>query len=181
MPTASTSQVLGNYESFEPQTSNMFIRSTLSGTFQIINKYLINDLINLNLWNNEMKQKIIANDGSVQNIKEIPDNIKEIYKTVWEIKQRDLIDMDAQRSAYVCHSSSSNRYIMNPTDNKLTSMHLYAWKMGLKTGNYYIRTQSDSAAVKFNVGVNILKQMKLDKLLAENAKYQEEECLTCSA
>lgn len=181
MPTASTSQVLGNYESFEPQTSNMFIRSTLSGTFQIINKYLINDLINLNLWNNEMKQKIIANDGSVQNIKEIPTHIKEIYKTVWEIKQRDLIDMDAQRGAYVCHSSSSNRYIMNPTDNKLTSMHLYCFKQGLKTSSYYLRTQSDSAAVKFNVDVNILKQMKLDKLLAENAKYQEEECLTCSA
>jgi len=181
MPTASTSQVLGNYEMFEPITSNMFLRSTLSGSFQIINKYLVNDLIELNLWNNEMKQKIIAHDGSVQNIKEIPENIREIYKTVWEIKQKDLIDMDRDRGAYVCHSSSSNRYIKNPTDNKLTSMHIYAWKAGLKTGNYYIRTSSDANAVKFNVDVKILKQMKLDKLLAENSKYESEECLTCSA
>lgn len=178
MPTASTSQVMGNYESFEPQTSNMFIRSTLSGTFQIINKYLVNDLIKLNLWNDRMKQKIIANDGSVQNIKEIPKNIQEIYKTVWEIKQKDLIDMCAQRGAYVCHSSSSNRYIKNPTDNKLTSMHMYSWKMGLKTGSYYIRSQSEANAIKFNVDVKILKEAK------ENAKYQEEneeECTMCSA
>lgn len=181
MPTASTSQILGNYEMFEPQTSNMFIRSTLSGTFQIINKYLVNDLIDLNLWNNYLKQKIIANDGSVQDIEEIPRNIKEIYKTVWEIKQKDLIDMDADSAAYICHSSSSNRYIKNPTDNKLTSMHMYAWKKGLKTGSYYLRSQSDANAVKFNVDVKILKKMKMEKLLAANAKAQEEPCLVCSA
>ena len=178
MPTASTSQILGNYEMFEPITSNMFIRSTLSGTFQIINKYLIKDLIELNLWNDTMKQKIIANDGSVQNIPEIPKNIREIYKTVWELKQRDLIDMDRDRGAYVCHSSSSNRYVKNPTDNKLTSMHMYSWKVGLKTGCYYLRSQSDVNAVKFNVDVNILKQTKE---IQTKKDVVEEECLVCSA
>jgi ribonucleoside-diphosphate reductase alpha chain len=177
MPTASTSQILGNYEMFEPITSNMFIRSTLSGTFQIINKYLINDLMELNLWNDTMKQKIIANDGSVQNIPEIPKNIREIYKTVWELKQRDLIDMDRDRGAYVCHSSSSNRYVKNPTDNKLTSMHMYSWKVGLKTGCYYLRSLSDISAVKFNVDVKILKQAKEN----QNKKEIEEECTVCSA
>lgn len=180
MPTASTSQILGNYEMFEPITSNMFIRSTLSGTFQIINKYLINDLIDLNLWNDKMKQKIIANDGSVQNIPEIPKNIKEIYKTVWELKQKDLIDMDRDRSAYVCHSSSSNRYVKNPTDNKLTSMHMYSWKCGLKTGCYYLRSQSDANAVKFNVDVKILKQSKENNNQIQHKK-EDEECLVCSA
>ena len=179
MPTASTSQILGNYEMFEPITSNMFIRSTLSGTFQIINKYLINDLIELNLWDDIMKQKIIANDGSVQNIPEIPKNIREIYKTVWELKQRDLIDMDRDRGAYVCHSSSSNRYVKNPTDNKLTSMHMYSWKVGLKTGCYYLRSQSDANAVKFNVDVKILKQNKANQIKKE--VIEEEECLVCSA
>ena len=178
MPTASTSQILGNYEMFEPITSNMFIRSTLSGTFQIINKYLIKDLLELNLWNDTMKQKIIANDGSVQNIPEIPKNIREIYKTVWELKQRDLIDMDRDRGAYVCHSSSSNRYVKNPTDNKLTSMHMYSWKVGLKTGCYYLRSQSDANAVKFNVDVKILKQTKENQIKKE---VVEEECTMCSA
>ena len=175
MPTASTSQIMGNYEMFEPQNSNMFIRSTLSGTFQIINKYLINDLIDLNLWNDTIKQKIIAYNGSVQDIDEIPSNIKEIYKTIWEIKQRDLIDMDADRGAYVCHSSSSNRYIKSPTDNKLTSMYMYCWNKGLKTGCYYLRSQGVSA-VKFNVDVDILKEVR------NKEKNKElEECLTCSA
>jgi ribonucleoside-diphosphate reductase alpha chain len=178
MPTASTSQILGNYEMFEPITSNMFIRSTLSGTFQIINKYLINDLMELNLWNDTMKQKIIANDGSVQNIPEIPKDVREIYKTVWELKQRDLIDMDRDRGAYVCHSSSSNRYVKNPTDNKLTSMHMYSWKVGLKTGCYYLRSLSDISAVKFNVDVKILKQAKENQIKKE---VVEEECTMCSA
>jgi ribonucleoside-diphosphate reductase alpha chain len=181
MPTASTSQILGNYEMFEPITSNMFIRSTLSGTFQIINKYLINDLMKLNLWNDKMKQQIIANDGSVQNIAEIPKNIREIYKTVWELKQRDLIDMDRDRGAYVCHSSSSNRYVKNPTDNKLTSMHMYSWKVGLKTGCYYLRSQSDANAVKFNVDVKILKQTKEINTQSIANREVEEECLVCSA
>lgn len=173
MPTASTSQIMGNYEMFEPITSNMFTRNTLSGTFQIINKYLINDLLELNIWNDTIKQKIIANNGSIQNITEIPDNIKEIYKTVWELKQKDLIDMDADRSAYVCQSSSSNRYMSNPTNNKLTSMYIYCWKKGLKTGCYYLRSQSGADAIKFNVDVNILKEQKKSVV--------EEECTVCSA
>lgn len=184
MPTASTSQIMGNYEMFEPITSNMFTRNTLSGTFQIINKYLIQDLIELNLWNDTLKQKIIANNGSVQNIDEIPNNIKEIYKDIWELKQKDLIDMDADRSAYVCQSSSSNRYMKNPNNNKLTSMYTYCWKKGLKTGCYYLRSQSGADAVKFTVDVNILKEQKQKKMQELMNKYQdstEEECLMCSA
>lgn len=173
MPTASTSQIMGNYEMFEPITSNMFTRNTLSGTFQIINKYLIDDLLKLNIWNDTIKQKIIANNGSIQNISEIPTNIKEIYKTVWELKQKDLIDMDAERSAYVCQSSSSNRYMSNPTNNKLTSMYIYCWRKGLKTGCYYLRSQSGVDAVKFNVDVNILKEQQKSVI--------EEECTVCSA
>lgn len=171
MPTASTSQIMGNYEMFEPITSNMFVRSTLSGTFQIINKYLIKDLIELNIWNDTIKQQIIADNGSVQNIKEIPDNIKEIYKTVWEMSQKELINMDRDRSAYVCHSSSSNRYVKNPTYNKLTSIHMYCWKQGLKTGSYYLRSSSDVQAIKYNIDANIVKL---------NNKNNEE-CLTCSS
>jgi ribonucleoside-diphosphate reductase alpha chain len=180
MPTASSSQIMGNYESFEPQQSNAFLRSTLSGSFQIINKYLVNDLIKLNLWNDKMKQKIIAFNGSIQEISEIPDNIKQIYKTIWEIKQRDLIDMNADFSAYVCHSTSSNRYMKDPTTNKLTSMHIYSWKKGLKTGMYYLRSSSSVGAVKFNVSVDILKDI-------ENKKNKQAEgedvdsCLVCSA
>jgi ribonucleoside-diphosphate reductase alpha chain len=173
MPTASTSQIMGNYEMFEPITSNMFIRNTLSGSFQIVNKYLIDDLIKLKLWNNNIKQQIIASDGSIQKIKEIPDNIKKIYLNIWEISQRDLIDMDADRSAYVCHSSSSNRYIKSPTFSKLTSMHMYSWKKGLKTGCYYLRSQAAASAVKFNVDVDILNKKKNEEV--------EEECMTCSA
>ena len=178
MPTASSSQIMGNYESFEPQQSNMFIRSTLSGTFQIINKYLVNDLINLKLWNNDMRQKIIAFNGSIQEINDIPNNIKEVYKTIWEIKQKDLIDMDRDRSAYICHSSSSNRYMKDPTSNKLTSMHMYTWKQGLKTGMYYLRSSSSVTAVKFNVSVDILKEIENKK--KENNK-DDDSCLVCSA
>lgn len=176
MPTASSSQIMGNFESFEPQQSNMFLRSTLSGTFQIINKYLVNDLIKLNLWNDKMKQKIIAYNGSIQEISEIPDNIKQVYKTIWEISQKNLIDMDADRSAYVCHSSSSNRYMKEPTTNKLTSMHIYTWKRNLKTSSYYLRSQGVSA-VKFNVDVNILKEIESKK----NKQEEVEDCLVCSA
>jgi ribonucleoside-diphosphate reductase alpha chain len=159
----------------------MFIRSTLSGTFQIINKYLVNDLINLNLWNNNMKQKIIAFNGSIQEINEIPDNIKEVYKTIWEIKQKDLIDMDRDRSAYICHSSSSNRYMKDPTTNKLTSMHMYTWKQGLKTGMYYLRSSSSVSAVKFNVDVNILKDIEKNKKETKYKIEENEDCLVCSA
>jgi ribonucleoside-diphosphate reductase alpha chain len=180
MPTASTSQIMGNFEMFEPITSNMFTRNTLSGTFQIINKYLIEDLIELNLWNDNLKQKIIAYNGSVQNIEEIPDNLKEIYQTIWEMKQKDLIDMDADRSAYICQSSSSNRYMKNPNNNKLTSMYMYCWNKGLKTACYYLRTQSGADAIKFNVDVNILKEIN-NKSKNDTIECTDDVCTVCSA
>ena len=185
MPTASTSQIMGNYEMFEPITSNMFTRNTLSGTYQIINKYLITDLLELNIWNDQLKQKIIANNGSVQNIDEIPKELKDIYMTVWELKQKDLIDMDVDRSAYVCQSSSSNRYMSQPNNNKLTSMYMYCWNKGLKTGCYYLRSKSGADAIKFNVDVNILKEHQLKQLKQKqellNTAVEEEECTVCSA
>ncbi|MFT3827718.1 MAG: ribonucleoside-diphosphate reductase subunit alpha [Chitinophagaceae bacterium] len=151
MPTASTSQILGNNECFEPYTSNIYTRRVLSGEFIIVNKHLLKDLINLGLWNNSMKNKIIAANGSVQHISEIPAEIKELYKTVWEIKQRNLIDMAADRGAYICQSQSLNLFVDSPSNAKLTSMHFYAWKKGLKTGMYYLRTQAASQAYQFTV------------------------------
>jgi ribonucleoside-diphosphate reductase alpha chain len=151
MPTASTSQILGNNECFEPYTSNIYTRRVLSGEFIIVNKHLLKDLVQLGLWNNTMKNKIIANNGSIQNIDEIPQEIKELYKTVWEIKQRNIIDMAADRGAYICQSQSLNLFVDNPTAAKLTSMHFYAWKKGLKTGMYYLRTQAAAQAVQFTI------------------------------
>jgi len=151
MPTASTSQIFGNNECFEPYTSNIYTRRVLSGEFIIVNKHLLKDLVNLGLWNNSMKNKIIANNGSIQNIAEIPADIKELYKTVWEIKQRNLIDMAADRGAFICQSQSLNLFVDSPTTSKLTSMHFYAWKKGLKTGMYYLRTQAATQAVQFTV------------------------------
>ena len=151
MPTASTSQIFGNNECFEPYTSNIYTRRVLSGEFIIVNKHLLKDLVNLGLWNNSMKNKIIAANGSVQNIEEIPSDIKELYKTVWEIKQRNIIDMAADRGAYICQSQSMNLFVDNPNTSKLTSMHFHAWKKGLKTGMYYLRTQAATQAVQFTV------------------------------
>ncbi len=151
MPTASTSQIFGNNECFEPYTSNIYTRRVLSGEFIIVNKHLLKDLVNLGLWNNSMKNKIIAANGSIQNIEEIPAVIKELYKTVWEIKQRNIIDMAADRGAYICQSQSLNLFVDNPNTSKLTSMHFHAWKKGLKTGMYYLRTQAATQAVQFTV------------------------------
>ncbi|ANE52338.1 ribonucleoside-diphosphate reductase subunit alpha [Flavisolibacter tropicus] len=151
MPTASTSQILGNNECFEPYTSNIYTRRVLSGEFIVVNKHLLNDLVELGLWNNDMKNRIIAANGSIQHIPEIPASIKELYKTVWEIKQRSIIDMAADRGAFICQSQSLNLFIDTPTTSKLTSMHFYAWKKGLKTGMYYLRTQAAAQAVQFTV------------------------------
>lgn len=151
MPTASTSQIFGNNECFEPYTSNIYSRRVLSGEFIIVNKHLLKDLVQLGLWNNNMKNKIVAANGSVQNIDEIPADIKELYKTVWEIKQRNIIDMAADRGAYICQSQSLNLFVDSPTTTKLTSMHFYGWKKGLKTGMYYLRTQAATQAVQFTV------------------------------
>ncbi|MEY2792876.1 MAG: Ribonucleoside-diphosphate reductase [Bacteroidota bacterium] len=151
MPTASTSQILGNNECFEPYTSNIYSRRVLSGEFVVVNKHLLKDLIKLNLWNENMKNKLISANGSVQNIPEIPQNIKDLYKTVWEIKQKTILEMAADRGAYICQSQSLNIHIQDINFGKLTSMHFYAWKLGLKTGMYYLRTKAAADAIKFTV------------------------------
>lgn len=151
MPTASTSQILGNNECFEPYTSNIYVRRVLSGEFAVVNKHLFKDLIKLGLWNESMKNKLIIANGSVQDIPEIPQHIKDLYKTVWEIKQKVIIDMAAARGAYICQSQSLNIHIQEPNFGKLTSMHFYAWKKGLKTGMYYLRTKAAADAIKFTV------------------------------
>lgn len=151
MPTASTSQIFGNNECFEPYTSNIYSRRVLSGEFIIVNKHLLKDLVQLGLWNNDMKNRIIAANGSIQQIESIPAHIKELYKTVWEIRQRSIIDMAADRGAYICQSQSLNLFVDTPTASKLTSMHFYGWKKGLKTGMYYLRTQAASQAVQFTI------------------------------
>jgi ribonucleoside-diphosphate reductase alpha chain len=142
MPTASTAQIMGNNEAFEPFTSNIYTRRTLSGEFIVVNKHLVNDLISLNLWNDDMKNLIILNKGSVQNINQIPEKVREVYKTVWEIKQKDLIEMSAGRGKFICQSQSLNLFIENVNSAKLTSAHFHSWELGLKTGMYYLRTKS---------------------------------------
>ncbi len=160
MPTASTSQILGNNECFEPYTSNIYTRRVLSGEFVIVNKHLLKDLVKLGIWNDRLKNKVIAANGSVQDIDEVPQNIKEIYKTVWEISQKAIIDMAADRGAYICQSQSLNLFIQNPNFAKLTSMHFYAWGKGLKTGMYYLRTKAAADAIKFTVEHQAEEQMR---------------------
>ena len=151
MPTASTAQILGNNECFEPYTSNIYTRRVLSGEFIIVNKHLLRDLTKLGLWDEDMKNRIISANGSIQNINEIPDNLKALYRTAWEIPQRALIDMSADRGAYICQSQSLNVFMENVNTAKLTSMHFYSWKKGLKTGMYYLRTKAATDAIKFTV------------------------------
>lgn len=160
MPTASTSQILGNNECFEPFTSNIYTRRTLSGEFVVVNKYLLEDLIQLGLWNDKMKDKLIAANGSVKNIPEIPEDLKELYKTAWEISGKTIIDMAADRGAYICQSQSMNIFMENATTSKLTSMHFYAWQKGLKTGMYYLRTKAAADAIKFTVNQEAIKEAK---------------------
>ncbi len=168
MPTASTSQILGNNECFEPYTSNIYTRRTLSGEFIIANKHLMKDLINLNLWSETMRQKLIAANGSVQAIADIPQNIKDIYKTVWEISQKAIIDMSADRGAYICQSQSLNIHLTNPNFGKLTSMHFYAWKKGLKTGMYYLRSTAAADAIKFTLDKSVHSSLlKMQKWLVK--------------
>ncbi len=191
MPTASTSQILGNNECFEPYTSNIYTRRVLSGEFIIVNKFLLRDLVNRGLWDNSMKDKIITANGSIQDIPEIPQELKDLYKTVWEIKMRNIIDMAADRGAYVCQSQSLNLFINQPNASKLTSMHFYAWKKGLKTGMYYLRTQAASQAIKFTVENQGGKNMEpvipehveqvADEIPAGPSCSMDEGCVTCSA
>jgi ribonucleoside-diphosphate reductase alpha chain len=188
MPTASTSQILGNNECFEPYTSNIYTRRVLSGEFIIVNKHLLKDLVSLGLWSQEMKNRIISANGSIQGIEEIPAEVKDIYKTVWEISMRTIIDMASERGAYICQSQSLNLFMSAPSASKLTSMHFYAWKKGLKTGMYYLRTQAASQAVKFTVESQGGKAM--DAMLPSSAENDtpgegascsmEDGCISCS-
>jgi ribonucleoside-diphosphate reductase alpha chain len=176
MPTASTSQILGNNECFEPYTSNIYTRRVLSGEFVVVNKHLLKDLIKLGLWDDKMKNKLIEANGSIQNIPEIPQHIKDLYKTVWEIKQKTLIDMAADRGAYICQSQSFNVHIQDPNFGKLTSMHFYAWKKGLKTGMYYLRTKAAVDAIKFTVEKQA--EMPLEPIIsADTVKVTQEQLL----
>jgi len=177
MPTASTSQILGNNECFEPYTSNIYNRRVLSGEFVVVNKFLLKDLIELGLWNPTMKNKLIAENGSVQNIPEIPTELKELYKTVWEIKQKTIIDMAAERGAFICQSQSLNLFIAEPNLAKLTSMHFHAWKSGLKTGMYYLRTKAAVDAIKFTVDTQLLLGQSQVACSLDNP----EECLACGS
>lgn len=151
MPTASTAQILGNNECFEPYTSNIYTRRVLSGEFIIVNKHLLRDLVKAGLWNKEMRQKIMAANGSVQNINEVPQNLKDLYKTAWEISQKSIIELAADRGAYICQSQSLNIFMENANFGKLTSMHFYGWEKGLKTGMYYLRTKAATDAIKFTI------------------------------
>tara|TARA_B110000003_G_scaffold269213_1_gene299890 strand:+ start:11454 stop:13832 length:2379 start_codon:yes stop_codon:yes gene_type:complete len=176
MPTASTSQILGNNECFEPYTSNIYTRRVLSGEFVVVNKHLLLDLVQLGLWNDEMKNEIIKANGSIQGIDSIPDNIKAIYKTVWEIKMKDIIDMSADRGRFIDQSQSLNLFIDQPNMGKITSMHFYAWEKGLKTGMYYLRTKAATQAIQFTVQ----KQAKPQLEPVLTGEYTEEEALACS-
>ncbi|MEQ9440056.1 MAG: ribonucleoside-diphosphate reductase subunit alpha [Cyclobacteriaceae bacterium] len=158
MPTASTSQILGNNECFEPYTSNIYTRRVLSGEFVVVNKHLLRDLVDLNLWNEGMKNRLISENGSVQNINEIPQHLKDLYKTTWEISQKTILDMAADRGAFICQSQSLNIHMQDPNFGKLTSMHFYAWQKGLKTGMYYLRTKAATDAIKFTVDKAALNQ-----------------------
>merc|ERR1712228_689809 len=169
MPTASTSQILGNNECFEPYTSNVYVRRTLAGEFVCINDHFLRDLIKLGIWTPLLKDKLIAANGSVQKLEEVPDDLKAIYKTVWEISQKQLINMAADRGHFIDQSQSFNIHMNNPNFGKLTSMHFYGWKKGLKTGMYYLRTKAATDAIKFTVDQEALdndeklKQLQIQK------------------
>ena len=170
MPTASTSQILGNNECFEPYTSNIYTRRVLSGEFIVVNKHLLKDLIKLKLWDENMKDTLMAANGSIQDIKEIPDDIKLLYRTVWEVSQKSIIDMAADRGAYICQSQSMNIHMQDANFGKLTSMHFHAWKKGLKTGLYYLRTKAAADAIKFTI---VKDEKAIDK-------EQEQAAMQCS-
>ncbi len=158
MPTASTSQILGNNECFEPYSSNLYTRRTLSGEFIVVNKHLLHDLIGLGLWDNNMRNRLMAASGSIQDMDDVPEHIRDLYKTVWEISQRVVIDMAADRGAYICQSQSMNLFVQDANFGKLSSMHFYAWQKGLKTGMYYLRSQAARDAIKFTVDQTALKE-----------------------
>jgi len=194
MPTASTSQILGNNEAFEPYTSNIYTRRVLSGEFIVVNKHLLHDLVELGLWNEDLKQEIMRNNGSIQNIENIPQDIKELYKTVWEMSMKDIIDMSRQRGYFIDQSQSLNLFMENVNFAKLTSMHFYGWKSGLKTGMYYLRTKSAVDAIKFTLNNDKKKQPEKIEVEAidvndfktmmessRNASLEGDDCEMCGA
>jgi len=175
MPTASTAQILGNNESIEPYTSNLYVRRVLSGEFQVVNDHLLKDLTELGLWNPDMKNLLMYEGGSIQNIETIPDHIKALYKTVWEIPQKVIINMAADRGAFIDQSQSLNIHIAEPNMNKLSSMHFYGWKKGLKTGMYYLRTRPAADPIKFTVDKSrIPTTIKTDGAIEKGTGTQEE-------
>jgi ribonucleoside-diphosphate reductase alpha chain len=169
MPTASTAQILGNNECFEPYTSNIYTRRVLSGEFIIVNKHLLKDLVRAGLWNKDMRQKIMAANGSIQNINEIPQRLKDLYKTAWEISQKAIIDQAADRGAYICQSQSLNIFMENANFGKLTSMHFYGWEKGLKTGMYYLRTKAATDAIKFTVDKAVVAEPSIASVEEQQA------------
>lgn len=171
MPTASTAQILGNNESTEPFTANIYNRRVLAGEFTIVNKHLLRDLTSLGIWNESIRNQIIANRGSVQKISEIPKELREVYKTVWEVPQKIILDLAADRSPFICQSQSLNVHIADPTSKKLTSMHFYAWKKGLKTGMYYLRSRPKADAIQFTVDK---EQLAVDTKKKANAPGDKE-------
>jgi len=193
MPTASTAQILGNNESFEPYTQNLYVRRVLSGEFVQVNKHLVRDLIERKLWSEDMQMQLIAHNGSVQNIA-LPQELKELYKTVWEIKQRIVLDMAADRGAYIDQSQSLSIHMIDATTAKLSSMHFHGWQVGLKTGMYYLRTKAAVDAIKFTVDVDSVKRASKAGDIDEAKKTAEQKaiatlkaaepksvCLNCSA
>ena len=189
MPTASTSQILGNNECIEPYTSNVYTRRTLSGEYVIVNKHLLKDLIDRGIWNEDVKEKLIAANGSVKNIAEVPEDLKDLYKTVWEISQKAIIDQAADRGAFICQSQSLNLFVESPNYGKLTSMHFYAWKKGLKTGMYYLRSKAAVDPIKFTLSakhqqkyVNHEGAEELQEEIAEGEVCSlDEGCLMCGS
>ena len=173
MPTASTAQIMGNNEAFEPFTSNLYVRRVLAGEFIVINDHLVRDLIDINLWDEDMKNEIMRNNGSIQNIEKIPQNIKDIYKIVWEISQKVIIDMAADRGAFICQSQSMNLFIASPDVAKLSSMHFYSWNQGLKTGMYYLRTRPQASAQQFTV-----EPVKVEE---KACNRNDPDCLSCGS
>jgi ribonucleoside-diphosphate reductase alpha chain len=171
MPTASTSQILGNCECIEPYATHIFTRRTLAGEFVVVNKHLVKALLDRGIWSDDLKNKIVGNNGSVQGIPDVPVDIQHVFKTVWEIKQKTLIDMAADRGPYVCQSQSLNLFLGDADYRKLTSMHFYAWRRGLKTGIYYLRTRAAAQAQKFTV----------DPSTTVTNTKEPQECLMCSS
>tara|TARA_Y100000816_G_scaffold107692_1_gene75081 strand:- start:10019 stop:12373 length:2355 start_codon:yes stop_codon:yes gene_type:complete len=182
MPTASTSQILGNNECFEPYTSNIYTRRVLSGEFIVVNKHLLKDLIKLKIWDENMKDRLMESNGSIQGIKEIPDDIKLLYRTVWEVSQKSIIDMAADRGAYICQSQSMNIHMQDANFGKLTSMHFHAWKKGLKTGLYYLRTKAAADAIKFTIVKDEKSQTKEESQAAMQCSIDnQDDCEMCGS